>query len=341
MSKQLASLSIDLDNQWSYMKTGALPGWQDFPSYFDIAVPRMLDILKKHDLVTTVFIVGQDAELPRNGANLRSIASAGHEVGNHSFHHEPWLNRQGEPAIIDELRRAHEAIADATGAEPTGFRGPGFSLSNAVLTSLVKLGYAYDASTFPTYIGPLARSYYFLKSNFSKTDQETRGHLFGSLRDGLRPLKPYLWDMPGDLIEMPVTTIPGIRAPFHFTYLSFLAGRSPALAITYFRSALTACKLAGIEPSFLLHPLDFLGTDDIGSLGNFPGMTLSARDKLKLVDDVLGFYAKSFRVLPMGAHASIARSRRLWKLTPVFDVDTAAPLPAQKTEQSLRDVSPS
>ena len=35
-----ASLSLDLDNQWSYMKTHGDAGWQSFPSYLDTAVPR-------------------------------------------------------------------------------------------------------------------------------------------------------------------------------------------------------------------------------------------------------------------------------------------------------------
>ena len=33
MDKPLASLSLDLDNQWSYMKTHGDPGWESLPSY--------------------------------------------------------------------------------------------------------------------------------------------------------------------------------------------------------------------------------------------------------------------------------------------------------------------
>ncbi len=32
------------------------------------------------------------------------------------------------------------------------------------------------------------------------------------------------------------------------------------------------CRLRGVEPSVLLHPLDFLGANDIDSLAFFPGM---------------------------------------------------------------------
>ena len=59
--KPLASLSLDLDNQWSYMKTHGDEGWDSFPSYLDLLVPRVLETLDKHALQITFFIVGQDA----------------------------------------------------------------------------------------------------------------------------------------------------------------------------------------------------------------------------------------------------------------------------------------
>ena len=40
--KPPASLSLDLDNQWSYMKTHGDPAWESLPSYLDVVVPRAL-----------------------------------------------------------------------------------------------------------------------------------------------------------------------------------------------------------------------------------------------------------------------------------------------------------
>src|SRR5215510_6473885 len=96
MSKNIASLSLDLDNQWSYMKTHGDPGWKEFPSYLDVAVPRILEFLRARGLTISFFIVGQDAALERNRAPLRALADAGHEIGNHSFNHEPWLHLYSE-----------------------------------------------------------------------------------------------------------------------------------------------------------------------------------------------------------------------------------------------------
>ena len=90
--KPYASLSLDLDNQWSYMKTHGDSGWQSHPSYLDTVVPRILGFLAARRLTITFFIVGQDAALPKNRAALASISAAGHEIGNHSFRHEPWLH---------------------------------------------------------------------------------------------------------------------------------------------------------------------------------------------------------------------------------------------------------
>ena len=39
--------------------------------------------------------------------------------------------------------------------------------------------------------------------------------------------------------------------------------RPPPAASVYFKSALAACRAFGVEPSILLHPLDFLGRDDV------------------------------------------------------------------------------
>ncbi|TMA83344.1 MAG: polysaccharide deacetylase, partial [Deltaproteobacteria bacterium] len=81
--KPIASLSLDLDNKWSYLKTHGDPGWERLPSYLDVVVPRVLDFLESRNLTITVFIVGQDAALDKNRELLRAIA-ARHEIGNHS-----------------------------------------------------------------------------------------------------------------------------------------------------------------------------------------------------------------------------------------------------------------
>ncbi|HSC87798.1 MAG TPA: polysaccharide deacetylase family protein [Polyangiaceae bacterium] len=308
--KPTASISLDLDNLWSYLKTRGGDDWVSYPSYLDLLIPMVLDFLDFRDQRITFFIVGQDATLPANTAALKQLGKSGHEVGNHSFKHEPWLHRYTPEAVREELSSAHHAIAEATGIAPRGFRGPGFSVTSVVLNTLADLGYEYDASTFPTYIGPLARAYYFMSSNLSREQKEDRDELFGSVSDGLRPIRPYVWQLDARrLLEIPVTTMPGIKAPFHLSYVLYLSTYSPKLARTYFRTALQACRLAGVEPSLLLHPLDFLGGEEAPGLDFFPAMRVSGRLKRERVAEYLSDYQSLFDVVPMGEHARALRTR--------------------------------
>jgi peptidoglycan-N-acetylglucosamine deacetylase len=303
--KPVASLSLDLDNQWSYMKTHGDEGWEAYPSYFDLVVPRIIELLQDANTKITFFIVGQDAALEKNHAALRQITTAGHEVGNHSFRHEPWLHLYSEAELEQEIDQAEAAIETATGQRPNCFRGPGFSLSRTVIKVLTRRGYACDASTFPTFLGPVARMVYFMTSKLDKADLEQRNQLFGSFKDGLRPLKPYrLQTEAGTLIEIPVTTLPLIKVPMHVSYVLYLSVFSPFLAKLYFRFAIALCKLTGVQLSLLLHPLDFMGHDDnIPEMSFFPAMNLPVSRKLKFMRYIFKTLNEQFTIVTMGEHA--------------------------------------
>ncbi len=311
--RPLASVSFDLDNQWSYMKTHGDAGWEGFPSYLDRLVPRALEALDALGLRITFFVVGQDAALERNAEALAQLGAAGHEIGNHSFHHEQWIQSQPRDAVRRELLEAGDAIARATGHEPRGYRAPGFAWSPAQLEVLEEAGYVYDASTLPTYLGPLARLYYFRTSKLDEEEMEKRKELFGGFGEGRRPLKPYLWALAGErrLLEIPVTTIPVLKTPFHLSYLLYLSRFSRALMSAYLETALRLCRWTGTEPSFLLHPLDLLGPEQAPELAFFPGMELPAEHKRSVFQAVLERLRRSFEVVPMGEHAARALARPL------------------------------
>ncbi|WP_055077383.1 polysaccharide deacetylase family protein [Pseudanabaena sp. 'Roaring Creek'] len=318
--KPIASLSLDLDNQWSYMKTHGDDGWQSFPSYLNIVIPRVLAFLEERHIRITFFIVGQDAALEKNHAALRSLTDAGHEIGNHSFNHEPWLHLYSEDDVERELAIAEDHIEKATGKRPIGFRGPGFSLSSTVLRVLARRGYQYDASTFPTFLGPLARAYYFMTSKLSKEEMEKRKGLFGKFQEGFRPLQPYQWRLMGNLIEIPVTTMPIFKIPIHVSYLLYLGVFSQTLALWYFRLAIALCRLMRVQPSLLLHPLDFMGGEDVPELAFFPAMNQPSYKKVAMVGKVLQILAEHYAIVPMSVHAeAIAQTQsKLTSVTPHF-----------------------
>jgi peptidoglycan-N-acetylglucosamine deacetylase len=311
MPRSLATLSLDLDNEWSYIKTHGDQGWELYPSYLDVAVPRFLDLFEQLGLKVTVFVVGQDAALEKNRKALRSIVDAGHELGNHSFVHEPWLHLYSETQVESEINAAEESIEAATGVRPSGFRGPGYSLSATVLRVLARRNYLFDASTLPTFLGPLSRAYYFMTTKLDDRQRQERKVLFGSLRDGLRPIDTYAWNIDGQsVLEVPVTTMPLFRIPFHFSYLLYASRFSPVVARAYFETALRLCRITGTEPSLLLHPLDLLGNEDVSTLSFFPGMDLSAEVKRKRITSYLTAFLKHFEILPIGEYAREARKRR-------------------------------
>jgi len=308
--RPLASLSLDADNLWAYQMTHGDESWTSLPTYLDTLVDVVLPILEQRSLQITFFVVGQDAAVEENHKAIRRIAEAGHEIGNHSFSHQPWLHRTGIAAIHDELARTEAALGELTGERPSGFRGPGYSLSDDVLRVLVDRGYDYDCSTLPTVIGPLARRFYFRSAHLSAEQQQQRSTLFGSARDGLRPLRPYDWTVgTSRMLEVPVTTLPLLRVPMHMSYVLYIAGFSEQLAVAYFSGALRLCRLRGIEPSVLLHPLDFLGADDVASLEFFPGMTMTGDTKRRTVMRCLDLLAGRFEVVTMRDHAAAIRSR--------------------------------
>ena len=304
-ARPLLSLGVDLDNLWSYMKIHGDPGWEALPSYLDTLAKIMLEVLRRQGLRATLFVVGQDAALEKNAAALGALSAAGHEIGNHSFRHEPWFHLYTRPEIEDEVARAEEAIEKATGRRPIGFRGPGYSLSPDTLRVLVSRGYQYDCSTLPTFLGPFARAYYFWKSRGMPDDErEKRRKLFGSFRDGLQPIRPYTWSVDDHrLVEIPVTTMPVVRVPFHMSYLLYLMRFSRSAAMLHLKTALTLCRLSGVTPSFLLHPLDFLGCDQVKELAFFPGMDLTTAAKVEFVEDVLRRLTATHDVVTLEEHA--------------------------------------
>jgi peptidoglycan/xylan/chitin deacetylase (PgdA/CDA1 family) len=283
--KPVSSISLDLDNLWSYLKTQGASGWESYPSYLELVVPRILEVLKRCDQRITFFIVGKDATLVANRPVLKQIADAGHEIANHSLMHEPWLHLYSREQLHTEIGDAEQAILAATGQATRGFRGPGFSTSSLVREVLAERGYTYDASLFPSALGPVARIFFFLNSSLSDEEKTKRKGLYGKFSDAFGTLHPFMWE--GGLVELPVTTMPLLRLPIHTTYLMFLAQKSEALAKLYLSLAVCLCRARKVAPSLLLHPTDFLDIQDVPQMHFFPGMRVPVQRKIAFVEHAL------------------------------------------------------
>ena len=150
-----------------------------------------------------------------------------------------------------------------------------------------------------------------LIAKLTAAQREERGSLFGTLADGRRPIDPYLWRLASGrtLLELPVTTMPVARVPFHLSYLLYLSRISEGLMVAYLRTALATCRATGTEPSFLLHPLDLLGGDQVRELAFFPGMDLTGARKIAVFLKVLRILGDQFRLVNMSTHARAILAR--------------------------------
>jgi hypothetical protein len=103
--------------------------------------------------------------------------------------------------------------------------------------------------------------------------------------------------------------MPIFKVPIHLSYVLYLAGYSRFLAKSYFKWALRLCQLNRVEPSILLHPLDFMGVEDKIGLEFFPAMKNSYQQKCELADWMFGELQRRFQVVSMREHARQSQIR--------------------------------
>ncbi len=298
MTGSMASLSMDLDNKWAYLRAAGRSDWNERPGYLSMVIERIVDMLGSLDLPLTVFTVGRDLE---DDTDCQAIATFGRlkswEPANHSLSHLPWMHTMEASEIAEEIEVTHARIEKITGRKPVGFRGPGFSCPDEVLRVLARNDYEYDASIFPTSVAPIARMVFLLKTDLKGEEREKAKKLYGGFASLRQPNRPFRRLIDGSrLWEVPVTVMPFLRTPIHFSYFTYLSSFSMLAAKTYFRTALRLCRLTGAPPSLLLHPPDFLGREDDSDMAYFPGMGMARQQKLSIVRWGLEKFAETFDV---------------------------------------------
>ncbi len=123
--------------------------WASLESRVVASTHRVLDLLEARHVSATFFVLGWVAD--RHRALVREIQSRGHEVACHSYAHQVIYTMDRE-AFRADVRRAKQALEDATGATVLGYRAPTFSVVEQTLWALEVLaeeGFRYDSSIFP------------------------------------------------------------------------------------------------------------------------------------------------------------------------------------------------
>ncbi len=124
--------------------------WDDQPSIAQPGVERVLRLLDRYQTRATFFILGYVAA--RNPSLCARIAREGHEVATHGYWHGLVAGDHPDDFREDVLMSI-EAIQEATGCVPRGYRAPVASLTYDTLWAfdvMRDLGIVYDSSVYPT-----------------------------------------------------------------------------------------------------------------------------------------------------------------------------------------------
>ncbi|WP_343600774.1 polysaccharide deacetylase family protein, partial [Mycobacterium sp.] len=110
--------------------------FDDGPSPF---TDRLLRILADNNARATFFEIGN--KVAADPAGAKRVADAGMEIGNHTWEH-PNMTTIPPADVRDQLTRANDAIAAATGVTPTLWRPAGGLTDAAVNEQAAKVGLA-------------------------------------------------------------------------------------------------------------------------------------------------------------------------------------------------------
>lgn len=267
----LFSVSVDLDGLGCYAQIHGLPEPIEdraLRAVPEVALERLCDLFDSLPIKTTLFVIGREASIAPQ--RLRAAAAAGHEIASHSFAHDYAMSRWPQARIEGDLQRCEDELFRLGLSRPSGFRAPGYTLSNVMLSALNERGYLYDSSLLPSppyyALKAAAMGVYALSGRRSHSILGPLGQLFSrrgpQVRHGVR--------------ELPISTTPILRAPVIGTSILSL----PKLA---------RVGAAGGHFNLELHGIDALDRSDVpADIGQKqPGIALPAKEKLRRLREIV------------------------------------------------------
>lgn len=129
------------------------------PLVHDVGLPRLISLFDKHNIKATFFFTGYYAT--KSPESLSLVKQYGHEVGCHSFSHEPKmaLDKLSYREQVKELAKAKFIIESIVG-KIVSFRAPALRTNRFTVDALVKTGFTHDSSMSPRrFDGPLSSGF--------------------------------------------------------------------------------------------------------------------------------------------------------------------------------------
>ncbi len=110
---------------------------------FDISggnadISQILDVLEKHQIHASFFVTGEWAD--RYPEDIKKIAAAGHDLGNHTENHKN-MRQLSDEEQRDEIMSLHTKIKQLTGTDMKFFRPPYGDYNRQVMASARECGY--------------------------------------------------------------------------------------------------------------------------------------------------------------------------------------------------------
>ena len=254
----LASLSIDLDGVRHYRAIHGLAPQSGDDPFLTHGLDCFLDLCAEYGLPATLFVVTEDLTHPAVAERVKRAAREGHEIACHSHAHDYAMSRWTPAQLGDDLARSVAAIEALSGCKPTGFRAPGYNLSEALLDAVETAGFEYDSSLLPSPAYWGARG---LVIALKSVGDRPSASLVGNPKAFLPQRGPFRPKRQGrgwrserrQLIELPMT------APMGLPWIGTTVVGSEQLGWNLTRLALRSARPIDLE----LHPIDVTPEDAV------------------------------------------------------------------------------
>lgn len=264
---------------------------------YESALPRFLDLFDAYGIKATLFVVGRDLLFPPRVKLLEEAIKRGHEIANHSMNHAEGFSFLSREEKQQEIALAEGLIKDKLGVIPRGFRTPSNDVDGEVLKILQDRGYVYDSSLLPNYYSRLIR-----KIKFSSLGILRKDRYLGRLAYGLAPLAPYhpsekaIWRKGRTrIIEVPITTMPFFRLPFHVSFT--LAMHQLGWGTALFDAGYALLKSTRLPLNMVFHTNELSDPVEDARIRRQFGLNLPVAQKELICRHVLSRVRKDFRCL--------------------------------------------